>query len=48
MKNAVLSGVSKAAEVEAGRLLEQTQAQDYVRVESGAAVIVAITQELSF
>jgi len=48
MKNAVLSGVSKAAEVEAGRLQEQTQAQDYVRVESGAAVIVAITQELSF
>lgn len=48
MRNAVLTGVSKAAEIETGRLKDQSQAQDYVRIESGTAVIVAITQELSF
>ena len=46
-KNALLAGVSRAAEVEAARLQEQTEAQDYVQVEAGAAIVISLTQGLS-
>lgn len=46
-KNAMLAGVSKAAEVEAGRLQEQTEMQDYVQVDAGTAVVVSLTQGLN-
>jgi hypothetical protein len=46
-KNALLAGVSRAAEVEASRLQEQSDAQDYVQVEAGTAVVVSLTQGLS-
>jgi hypothetical protein len=46
-KNALLAGVAKSAEVEAGRLQEQTEAQDYVQVDAGTAVVVSLTQGLS-
>jgi len=45
-KNALLAGVSKAAEVEAIRLQGQTEMQDYVQVEAGTAIIVSLTQGL--
>ena len=47
VKNALLAGVSKSAEVEASRLQEQTEAQDYVQVDAGTAVVVSLTQGLS-
>ena len=46
-KNALLAGVSKAAEVEAGRLQDQTEMQDYVQVDAGTAVVVSLTQGLN-
>lgn len=46
-KNALLAGVSKAAEVEASRLQEQADMQDYVQVDAGTAVVVSLTQGLS-
>ncbi len=48
MKNAIMTGVGKAAEVESGRLQEQTQAQDFVRVDAGTVVIVSLTAGLTF
>lgn len=47
MKNAIMTGVGKAAEVEASRLQEQTQAQDFVRVEAGTVVVVSLTEGLN-
>ena len=46
-KNAMLAGVSRAAEVEVGRLQEQSEAQDYVQVEAGTAVVVSLIEGLS-
>lgn len=46
-KNALLAGVSRAAEIEATRLQEQSEAQDYVQVETGTAVVISLTQGLS-
>lgn len=46
-KNALLAGVSRAAEVEAARLQEQTETLDYVQVEAGVAVVISLTQGLS-
>lgn len=46
-RNAMLAGVSKSAEVEADRLREQTEAEDYVQVDAGTAVVVSLTQGLS-
>lgn len=46
LKNAMLAGASKVAEVEASRLQEQSGAQDYVQVDAGTAVVVSLTQGL--
>ena len=46
-RNALLAGASKAAEVEASRLQEQTDMQDYVQVDAGTAVVVSLTQGLN-
>jgi hypothetical protein len=46
-KNALLTGASHAAEVEAGRLQDQTEAEDYVHVDAGTAVVVSLTQGLN-
>ena len=45
-KNALLAGASKAAEIEAGRLQEQTAVEDFVQVDTGTAVVISLTQEL--
>jgi hypothetical protein len=45
LSNAALAGAARAAELEANRMQDQTQAEDYVRVESGTVVIVSFTQE---
>lgn len=47
VKNALLAGVSKSAEVEAGRLQEQAEAQDFIQVDVGTAVVVSLTQGLN-
>lgn len=47
VKNALLAGVSKAAEVESSRLQEQANVPDYVYVEAGAAMIISLTQGLN-
>jgi len=47
MKNAMLSGVSRAAEIEANRLQEKTNAEDYVTVDAGAMVVISLIQGLS-
>lgn len=46
-RNALLAGASKAAEVEASRLQEQTEMQDFVQVDAGTAVVVSLTQGLN-
>lgn len=46
MKNAVMAGVSKTAEIEANRFQEQTQTPDFVRVEAGTVVIISLTNQL--
>lgn len=47
MKNAMLSGVSRAAEIEANRLQEKTSAEDYVTVDAGTMVVISLIQGLS-
>lgn len=46
LKNAILAGASKAAEVEMGNLQQESNAQDYIQVEAGSVVIVSLTQGL--
>jgi hypothetical protein len=46
-KNAMLAGVSRAAEIEASRLQEQAQTDDYVQVDAGTAIVISLTQGFS-
>ncbi len=47
LSNAALAGAARAAELEANRMQDQVQADDYVRVEAGTVVIVSFTQEFN-
>jgi hypothetical protein len=47
MKNALLSGAGKAAEVEASRLQGQGEIEDYLQVDAGTAVVISLTSELT-
>jgi hypothetical protein len=48
MKNALLSGAGKAAEVEASRLQgQQGEIEDYLQVDAGTAVVISLTSGLS-
>jgi len=47
VKNALLSGAGKAAEVEASRLQNQGETEDYLQVGAGTAVVISLTAGLS-
>lgn len=47
VKNAMIQGLSKAAEYESNKLHDQTVAEDYVLVEAGAPVVISLTQGLN-
>jgi len=47
MKNALLSGAGKAAEVEASRLQSQSEIEDYLQVDAGTAVVISLISGLS-